>query len=66
MSFALSLDQGRLEWASHNLDSVFAQKRYYIQIPVRQGKKRKKEVLYPDSCEARKEEEEGGIISRFL
>ena len=26
MSFALSLDQGRLEWASHGLDSVFAQR----------------------------------------
>ena len=27
MSFGLSLDQGKFEWASHGLSSVFAQKR---------------------------------------
>ena len=27
MSFSLSLDSGRLEWASHSLATVFAQKR---------------------------------------
>ena len=27
MSFALSLDSGRLEWASHSLSTMFAQKR---------------------------------------
>lgn len=26
MSFALSLDEGRLEWGSHSIDSVFAQR----------------------------------------
>jgi predicted NAD/FAD-binding protein len=26
MSFSLSLDEGRLEWGSHNLDSIFANK----------------------------------------
>ena len=27
MSFSLSLDAGRLEWASHSLPTIFAQKR---------------------------------------
>ena len=27
MSFALSMDGGRLEWGSDNLDTVFAQRR---------------------------------------
>lgn len=27
MSFALSMDEGKLEWASHNLDTVFAQRK---------------------------------------
>jgi predicted NAD/FAD-binding protein len=27
MSFALSIDGGRLEWASHSLDSIFVQRR---------------------------------------
>jgi predicted NAD/FAD-binding protein len=26
MSFSLSIDAGKLEWASHNLDTIFAQR----------------------------------------
>jgi len=27
MSFALSIDEGKLEWGSHGLDTIFAQRK---------------------------------------
>ncbi|KAJ1470529.1 hypothetical protein T484DRAFT_1641266, partial [Baffinella frigidus] len=54
MSFALSVDGGKLEWGSHNLDTIFAQRSnlaspsflYMIREVLRFGKEARKSIVY--------------------